>query len=59
MNVPRRIRVDLLSKAELAIRKAIIVVEEMPPDTRLTQAVVLLSQAKDKVADYIDGVSLH
>ena len=56
MDIPRRIRVDLMSKAELAIRNAINVVEEMPADVRLTDAVILLGKAKDRVADYIDGV---
>lgn len=55
-DIPRRIRVDLMCRAELAIRKAIDIVEEMPPDTRLTDAVNLLAKAKDRVADYIDGV---
>ncbi len=58
MTIPRRIRVDLLTKAELAIRSAMNSVEDLPPDVRLTEAVVLLGKAKDKVADYVDGVGL-
>ena len=29
-------------------------VEKMPADVRLTDAVILLQQAKDKVSDFID-----
>jgi hypothetical protein len=42
--------------AETAILDAMRAVEAMPPDERLTDAVVLLSRAKDCVADYVDGV---
>lgn len=56
--LPRRCYIDLYCPAELAIRNAVLAVEEMPADVRLTDAVVLLSQAKDKVADFIDGVGL-
>lgn len=42
--------------AETAILDATAAVEAMPPDERLTDAVVLLSRAKDCVADYVDGV---
>lgn len=52
-------RNDLLemTPAELAIREAVLLVERLPPDTRLTEAVVLLGQAQSKVADFIDGVA--
>lgn len=30
----------------------------LPPDIRLTQAVILLSAAQEKVADYVDGVDV-
>ena len=58
MNIPRRIRVDLMTKAELSIRSAMSKVEELPPDVRLTEALILLDKAKSKVADYVDGVGL-
>jgi hypothetical protein len=45
-----------MRSAELAIRDAMIEVEKLPADTRLTDAVVLLEKAQSKVADYIDGV---
>lgn len=50
----RRIDVTQLSPAETAIRSAMIAVEEMPADTRLTEATIHLQRARDKVADYID-----
>lgn len=54
--IPRRIRLDKLTPAETAIVKAVEAVEEMPADTRLTEAVILLDRARDKVADFVDGV---
>lgn len=42
--------------AEHAIREAIMAVEAMGADVRLTEAVNLLSAAKEKVADFVDGV---
>lgn len=52
--IPRRIDLLRLTPAELAIRNAVLVVEEMPADVLLTDAVVLLQKAKEKVADYVD-----
>lgn len=54
--IPRRIRMDLMTPAELAICEAVRLVEELPPSVHLTRAVVLLAQARDAVADYVDGV---
>lgn len=54
-NIPRRVRLDLNTEAELAIRHAIDKVEELGADPLLTDAVVLLDEALDKVADYIDA----
>lgn len=53
---PRRCYLELMTPAELAIRAAMAEVEKMPADVRLTDAVVFLSHASDKVADYVDGV---
>ncbi len=53
-DVPRRCRVDLLTPAELAIRKAQLAVEEVGADVLLTEAGNLLQQARDKVADYVE-----
>jgi len=54
MAIPRRIDLFRLTPAELAIRNAVLAVEEMPADPLLTDAVVLLQKAKDKVADFVD-----
>ena len=43
-----------MTLAELAISNAMIQVEKLGADTRLTDAVILLMQAQNKVADYID-----
>jgi hypothetical protein len=56
MDIPRRARLDLSTPAELAIRAAVDAVENLPADPRLTQAVILLQQAREKVADYVDDV---
>lgn len=54
--IPRRNRLDQNTPAELAIRAAVDAVEALPADVRLTGAVVLLQQARELVADYVDGV---
>jgi len=56
-DVPRRNRIDLNTPAELAIRQAIHIVEEVGTHPLLTEAVILLGQAREKVADYIDSLS--
>ena len=45
-----------MTYAERAITIAMQAVEDLPADDRLTDAVVLLEQARSKVADYVDGV---
>lgn len=52
--IPRRARVDLLTPAERAIREAIIAVEEVGADPLLTEALVLLGHARERLADYVD-----
>lgn len=52
---PRRHSLDLNTPAELAIRKAMIEVEKLTADGRLTEAVVLLEKAKTLVSDYVDN----
>lgn len=54
--IPRRIRVDLMTPAELAIHKAMHAVEEAGCDARLTEALTLLQQAREKVADFVDCI---
>ncbi len=51
---PRRNRVDQFTPAEKAIWDAITVVEAMGADPLLTEAVILLGQAKNKVSGYVD-----
>lgn len=53
-DIPRRIRIDLMSPAELAIHNAMAEVEKAGADVLLTKAVVLLQEAKDRVADFVD-----
>jgi hypothetical protein len=55
MNVPRRSQLNLNTPAELAIRDAMIAVEEAGAHPLLTDAVNLLQQARDKVADFVDS----
>lgn len=54
MSFPRKIRQDLSVPAEIAIGNAIQQIEKLGADVRLTDAVVLLGKAKDKVSEYID-----
>jgi hypothetical protein len=42
--------------AEHAIREAMMAVEAMGSDIRLTEAINLLQAAKEKVADFVDGI---
>lgn len=56
LRIPRRNYVDKMCAAELKIREAMEAVECMGADPRLTDAVVLLGEAKESVADFIDGV---
>lgn len=56
-DIPRRIRLDLMTPAELAIHNAMAAVENLPADPLLTEAVILLGQARDKVADFVDSTT--
>lgn len=51
-------RCDILraTPREMTIRCAVNAVEAMPGDVRLSQAVTLLEQARELVADFVDGV---
>lgn len=51
---PRRNRVDLYSPAETAISEAMLAVEKAGAHPLLTDAVVLLAQAREKVADFVE-----
>jgi len=52
--IPRRNQLDLLTPAEMVIHQAIQAVEGSGAHPLLTDAVILLMQAKEKVADYVD-----
>ena len=52
----RRADIDHMIEAELAIRRAVIEVEKLPADARLTEAVILLGRAQDRVADWVDAL---
>lgn len=55
----RRNDISRMSKAELAIREALLQVEELGCHESLTEAVDLLSQAQAKIADYIERPDQH
>lgn len=52
--IPRRHCLDLNTPEELKIRSAINAVEQLGADPILTECVILLSQARERLADYID-----
>jgi hypothetical protein len=54
MNIPRRIRIDLNTPEELRIRECVLEVEKLGADPLLTDVVVLLQQARERLADWID-----
>lgn len=53
--VPTRNDFTLMTPAELAIMRAIQDVERAGCSTALTEAVVLLSKARDLVADHVEA----
>lgn len=54
MTTPRKIRLDLATPPEVALRAAMAAVEAMPPDTRLTMAGLKVQEALDLVSAYVD-----
>lgn len=50
----RRARLDLIEPSEKAIYDAVGEIEKVGADIRLTNAQVLLQQARDQLADYFD-----
>lgn len=60
--IPRTIRIDLATPAEVAIRAAETAVENLGADVRLTQAATKLQEARALVGEYVNdqlkGVSL-
>lgn len=55
-DIPRRQNLGTLTSVEIEILKVIDLVESLPADPRLTDAVVLLDAARQSVADYVDGI---
>jgi hypothetical protein len=52
--ISRRSCLYLLTPAEKSVYDAVQAVEAVGADVRLTDAVVLLQQAREKLADYFD-----
>lgn len=55
-DTPRRRDLNRWTDAERAIQAATDEVERVGADPRLTNAVLLLGKARERVADFIDGV---
>lgn len=54
MGFPRRNMINEMTPAELSIRNAVLEVEKIGADVKLTEAIVLLTKARELVADYVD-----
>jgi hypothetical protein len=52
--LPRRCQIDLMSRPELRIHDAMQTVEAAGAHPLLTEAINLLAQARDKVADFVE-----
>lgn len=55
-SAPRRFNLNEFTPAERAIHDAVIEVEKLTADKRLTKAITLLNEARILVADFVDGV---
>ena len=55
-DIPRRIRLDLMLPAEVAIYNAIQEVQKIEVDIRLTEAIIKLHEAIELVANYVNDV---
>ena len=55
MGVPRRCNVETMTAGEAAIREAMLAVEMMGSHPWLTDVVVMLSEARDRLADWVDA----
>lgn len=53
---PRRSDVTLLTPIEQLLRQTILAVERMPASPLLTDASVLIQQAREKVADFVESL---
>lgn len=55
MGFPRRNMINKMTPAELSIYNATQEVEKIGADVRLTEAIVLLTKARELVADFVDA----
>jgi hypothetical protein len=53
--IPTRIDINWLTAAELATREAMHAVEKAGGSPALTDALTLLSKARDRIADHVEG----
>lgn len=60
MSFPRRNMINEMTPAELLIHNAVLEVEKIGADVRLTEAIVLLTKARELVADFVDsGITIN
>lgn len=57
-NLPRRYDINMYTPAERAITDAMYAVEHAGCHLLLTDAIILLEQARNKVSDYVDFQSI-
>lgn len=55
MGFPRRNMINEMTPAELSIYNATQEVEKIGADVKLTEAIVLLTKARELVADFLDA----
>ena len=53
-DIPRRNRLDLLTPTELALFNMVVEVESLGAHPFLTDVVILLGQARNKLADWVE-----
>jgi len=58
-HIPRRNDLRRMTNVEQQMLTLLAQIEMLGCDVRLTDAVSLLSAARDSVADYIDGINLR
>ena len=52
---PRRMRLDLMTPAELSITNAMQEVEKIGANVKITDALIHLQKARDLISDFIDN----
>jgi hypothetical protein len=55
--IKSRCDISLMSDVEIAITDAMLAVEHAGASVALTDAVTLLSKARDRVADHVEGIA--